>query len=249
MTRLLPILLLVCLTGAAPSPPDDTLLKKGVQLYQQQRYEAALETYRKALDSTGPSGALHYNVGSAYFRMGQLGQAIRFYEKAARRLPDHPQVQHNLRIAGQRIDRPVPAMPAPFWQRWWNTLITRLGPSGLFLLGLTLYIPGTALLAYRLWSPGRSRWLAYGTGVLLTVGLAAIGGGLFASWQVSTDQRAVVITEDAKLHRDPAANSTIDRTIPEGTILHVEENLAEWQHVQLPNGAVGWVRRSDVGDI
>lgn len=254
MSRLITFTSILLLTGAAlasaRSSADDDLLNEGARLYQEQQFEAALDIYREALSTDATSGPLLYNVGNAYFRTGQIGEAIRYYEKAARKIPDHPKVQHNLHIARQNIDQPIPSIPPPFWQRWWHQLVRLLGARGLFLVGLGAYIPAVGLIGYRIWRGHRlSRLWKLTTVFLLTVSAAGIGSGLFASWQKSTHERAVVISPEAVLYGDPAANSTVTRSIPEGTVVYVNEELPEWQHIRLPNGAAGWVEATRLGDI
>ena len=49
--------------------------------YRDGNYADAITAYQEAIEGGYASGALFYNLGNAYFRNDELGQAIRFYEK------------------------------------------------------------------------------------------------------------------------------------------------------------------------
>ncbi len=246
-------ILFLSLTGCgsvrAQTSTLDSLLAEGARLYENSQYIAARDLYQSALDSREASGVIAYNLGTVYYQIGQIGESILYYERAAEYMPDHPDLNRNLRLARERIQEPIPSMPAPFWQRWWTALLSFVGTRRLFLIGLGLYLAVAGMVGYGIWAGSlrsRFRRIAVVMGLLAS---AVMAGGLLGSWQQSTDRRTVVLNSDVELHVDPAANSTAQRRIPEGTVLIIMENLPEWQHVQLPNGATGWVAKSAVGEI
>lgn len=253
MSRCLLVIVLALVSSSYPvagqTSSEYELLQHGAELYENNRFTAALEVYEEALTEYGASGPLLYNIGNAYFRTDQVGQAIRYYEKAARHMPAHQMIEHNLDVARSRIEQPIPSIPVPFWQRWWNYIMRTLTPSGLMLIGLGTYLPVMGLLGYRLWQGGLPTSLRLSMWILTVAAIVGIGGGLLGSWFESIDRRTVVLSPETSLYSDPATNSTITREIPEGTILSVDENLPDWQNVRLPNGATGWVKREDTGDI
>ena len=52
------------------------------------------------------NGKLYYNIGNAYFRLGEIGSAILSYKRAALYIPNNPNLKHNIEYArSRRVDK------------------------------------------------------------------------------------------------------------------------------------------------
>lgn len=214
----------------------------GNQRYAQGQYQRAIDAYEAALDTGYVSGALYYNLGNAYFRTGDTGQAILHYEKAQRLLPAHPKLRHSLDVARSRAGLPPP--PAP---QGWHTLATAVDPATVFFIGLILYLLGAGVLGYRLWKRRRPVITPMGAGPL-AVGLLLVALALGASWLGTLDRRAVVVS-DAPLYGSPIGDAARDTTLQEGAVLTPLRRQPGWTEVRLSNGRVGWLRAEALADV
>lgn len=229
--------------AAAQSAEARRHFEAGNQQYEQDHFPEAIAGYRSALDAGYASGALYYNLGTAYFRTGDLGRAILYYEKARRLLPRHPKLRHSLDVVRSNTGLPTP--PAP---RGWRALATAIAPTLTFWLGLILYVLGTGVLGYRLWT--RSQPILTWTGLLpLVAGLLLAGLALGASWVRTLDQRAVVTAPEAALHRSPLGTAGRDTTLQAGTVLVPQRQQPGWTEVRLPDGRVGWLRAGTLANV
>jgi len=70
-------------------------------LYQQGKYEEALDKFTRSLNSTdiGLEGRGHYNIGNTHYRMGDYQNAILSYENALNINPDDVDAKFNLELA------------------------------------------------------------------------------------------------------------------------------------------------------
>lgn len=66
----------------------------GDVLQRNGEYEAAKAAFEHALSLDPDSFAALYNLGVTYAEMGQTGKAIEYYDQAAEKSPDHPQVAY-----------------------------------------------------------------------------------------------------------------------------------------------------------
>ena len=64
---------------------------QGNQLYAHKDYAGAAAAYQQALVA-GPCAAVHYNLGNARFKSGQVGQAILEYRRARALDPADPDI-------------------------------------------------------------------------------------------------------------------------------------------------------------
>lgn len=100
---------LLLLSGSVTAGPDlpsaQEQFFEANRAYKDDRYSAAVEGYRKLVDDGYVSGHIYYNLGNAFFRLGEVGQAILFYERARLLIPRDDDLLFNLAHArSQTVD-------------------------------------------------------------------------------------------------------------------------------------------------
>ena len=246
------MLLLLAWTCAGPAHAQDMPeavrhFDEGNRLFREGAHREAVARYQDALNAGYASGALYYNMGNAYFRLDEIGEAIRFYEKARLHMPENKALAHNLALVrNQTVDR-FSQLPPPFWRPAWNRLVRMLSPTGLFLIGLLGYGLAAGALALRI-RHARSPWLRRMT---LTGGVLAVlfvTSGFMASWEETHTLRAVMLADATNLADRPDGAST-ELAVHEGAVVEIIAVRADWSEVRLPNGARGWVPTAAYGKI
>jgi len=74
-------------------------------LYQQERYEEAIERYNKAFYTEDPKleAQTYYNQGNSLYRAGKLAEAIQAYEKCLDLTPDDMEAKYNLEFVRKKL--------------------------------------------------------------------------------------------------------------------------------------------------
>ncbi len=74
-------------------------------LYQQERYEEAIEKYNKAFYTEDPKleAQTYYNQGNSLYRAGKLAEAIQSYEKCLDLTPDDMEAKYNLEFVRKKL--------------------------------------------------------------------------------------------------------------------------------------------------
>ena len=117
------------------------MFTSGITAYDAGAYKVAIDQWQKQLQqqTTGP---LLFNLGNAYFRLGEYPLAVLHYERAARLMPDDPDLQHNLKQVRQKLpDRFEVPPPGPLIQ-WSRALM--------FILSLSDWITACFVTLYGL---------------------------------------------------------------------------------------------------
>ena len=74
-------------------------------LYQQERYDEAIEKYNKAFYTENPTleAQTYYNQGNSLYRAGKLAEAIQAYEKCLDLTPDDMDAKYNLEFVRKKL--------------------------------------------------------------------------------------------------------------------------------------------------
>jgi Ca-activated chloride channel family protein len=77
----------------------------GGALFEQGKYEEAVDKFTRALNSTDPAVAVqaHYNLGNTYYRMQDYVKAIQSYEEALKIDPKDMDAKYNLELARKML--------------------------------------------------------------------------------------------------------------------------------------------------
>ncbi len=205
-------------------------------------YQEAIDLYLSVVDSGYVSGALYHNLAGAYFRLDDIGEAIRYYESARRLLGDTPQLIHNIQIVESRIQNPFSELPTPFWQQWWNLIFGKHHELPYAITGISLYFIALLLSAQFIWTKTRSPWHRRLRRLALILGLILTLIALLISHQRSTFQGASIL-ETTTLNTE---SEEID--VPEGILVTRVTESELGTLIRLPNGVEGYIDPRVLGD-
>ena len=229
--------------GAPPAQTFDPaeLVALGNALYEEGDFADAIEAYRAILDRGFENGGLHYNLGNAHFKNGELGWAILAWERAAKLMPGDDDVEANLELARALTRDEIQPLPR-FWlfaatERWLDLLPMRW----LALVVGTGWLAVTGGISYLLLTRGRggARPFVWTGGLLLLL----FGPG-FVVHQIGWGgaERAVILEERVPVRSAPAGNDDLTLFyVHEGTSARIDARTDFWVEVVLDDGKVGWV--------
>lgn len=216
--------------------------------YAQGQYGRAVEAYHDILQMGYESGALFYNLGNAYARLDQWGQAIRYYEKARQLRPDDSRILHNLEQVRRKAGLSSKRNPERF-EYGFGAIVKGWSPLTIFVGGWLLFLTGLSLLV--IWMRPEGTMVYHHPWVWgpITAGLLGITLAISISYVQSTTQYAVMVADEVPLRAAPEQGAAADSTLPEGAILQLKHRHGRWQAVELSEGTGGWVSVEAVGEI
>lgn len=236
------ILLLINIEKTYAQSPD-YLMRLGNKYYQEQKYEEAIDTYKKILSKGYESSALYYNLGNTYFRLGKLGYAILNYEKALKLSPGDEDVNYNLKIANARTVDRITELPKLFIVQWWEILITSLSLNNWALLTIVFYILLLSCIGIYLLSRKVSlQKFAYYTGIISIVIFLFTSAILISRYNYEKTRNYGILLEPSytvKVAPDYRSNDAF--VIHEGIKFIVEDHVNNWSKIRLADGKVGWL--------
>ncbi|HOX26603.1 MAG TPA: BatD family protein [Candidatus Krumholzibacteria bacterium] len=230
--------------AAGPDPGIDParLLAEGNRAYTDGDLTTAVERYRNALDLGADDATLHYNLGNAYARSGELGRAIASYLRAQRLDPRDLDTRTNLawirshtrdlELAGHDLPPVVAQLDAAVHSLTLDEWATAL---------VVLTWAAAALVAWS-WRRG---WLSVGLRrVLLLGGACWLVAAVVTATRVYEEHwrdTAIVIAPEVEVRSGPATTFPVVFRIHDGLGLVVRGEREGWARIGLGGDWVGWV--------
>ena len=233
----------VLLFTCSVSAQVDEIMQTANQQYQDEKYADAINSYKEILNRGYVSDALYYNLGNAYFRTGQLGYSILYYEKGLKISPGDEDLNYNLSIVKARTVDRIEEVPKLFIVEWWETLITSISITAWSLIVVIVFILFLASLAlYFTSKTGRMQRFGFLSGSINFAVLVLTAILLIASVdrEMSTDFGILTETEIAA-KQQPGEKSEDVFVVHEGLKFQVEDEVNNWSKIRLSDGKIGWL--------
>ncbi len=230
---------------AADTPSAEELYFEANRAFKENRYQEAIDGYFELIGKGYVNGHLYYNLGNAYFRSGQLGQAILNYKRAHLLIPRDADLNFNLSYALDQTQDAVSAdqnfLKQAFF--WLDEITFRELSWGFAVLNILFW----GILVLRLFV--RPEWTYYVFIVLLIFWLVG-GVSLGVKWhQLRTDLRAVILAGEVDVLAGPDSNDTVLFKLHEGTTIHRERAEDGWSLIRLSKNQRGWIKSSAVEQV
>jgi tetratricopeptide (TPR) repeat protein len=210
------------------------------KLYEQSKYPEAAAAYQKIIEAGQPSAAVYFNLGNAYFKVGQLGRAVAAYRQAEGLAPRDPDVRANIQFARDQAQGPT--LTASRWTRLFGRLSLN---EWTLLAAAAVWVWLLLLAAGQLWPAGRTAL----RGGLMAVGVAALvlcACAASAFYGARFTRTAVIITSDAVVRHGPLDEAAEAFKVHDGAELQVLDEKDKWLQVSPGANRIGWVRRDQV---
>ena len=215
------------------------------QAYKNDRFQEAVEGYLRLLKAGYENGHIDYNLGNAYFRLGDLGRAVLAFERARLLIPRDGDLSFNLSHARNQARDDAADLPT-------SALIGFLGLDSFnryeilaaFILMNILFF---ALLSVRLFS--KSEWTYY-LSIFLAILISLTACAAALKWYAwATDDRAVVLSEEVRVQAGPDSKDTVLFKLHAGTLVRVQRTENGWTLLQLSTDKRGWAKSNQLEKI
>jgi len=225
---------------------DEPLFNEANQAYNGNDFATAAEKYKQLLDMGQESGEVLYNLGNCYFRMGRLGNALVYYERARRFMPRNRNLLENIALVESRAadDIAPPKFLAVVSKGFvWHYMLNAREASLLVLAANAVFWVSLCVLTVA------NRRFIRATVVLF--GLILILSG--CSYALKEMERrglgnAVVTVEEAAVRTGPG-DYAVTFNLHDGARLRLVEARDGWYEIRLADGKRGWIEKDNVERI
>jgi len=242
--------LLIFLSSLAKAD-SNSIMQTANEYYKNNRYQLAIEEYNKLLLDGFAGTSLYYNLGNAHYRLGKVGYAILYYEKALKLSPNDEEVKHNLALAKLNLKDKVDTLPPFFIFNLWEGILAAFSVTGWTIIVYIIFI--LVLIVFVVYFFSRSvteQRISFFTGIGLTVILLLTISLLIVKMNKEFNTKDGIIIETSVIVKSSPDYSSKDSfQIHEGLKVRIEDNVDDWVKIRLDDGKIGWITEKSLGII
>jgi len=214
--------------------------------YTRGDYSQALTLYDEILAGGEVSGALLYNIGNTYFKIGDLGRAVLYYERALRYIPRDTDLQANYRYALSQRSQGLHLESGSVGERVSDVFIQMVTFEELcwIFAGLLFF-----LAFFHLWGLYRS-WRGFlragSIGILIVLIFVVVLG---IRLRLRHDLLGAVVLRDVPARFEPREDATVHFSVVEGERVDLMKKEKKWVKIKRFDDKIGWVQSHVVEKI
>jgi len=214
---------------------EEGAFAKANQAYAEGRFGEAAAHYESLVNSGNWNANLFYDLGNAYYRLGDFGQAILNYERALALEPRHPEAEANLQLARDEAR-------ALELRRDWIERYASFGTVKQYTIAAgiafwcALFFTASLVLPRRR-SGGRIALIA----LSLILGATSIFAIVTLENGIRGNALAVITGKQVQARFATADTAKSILLLPAGSEVKILSERGGWIYVALPNDQRGWI--------
>lgn len=233
-------LLVGCFFSAKGFAFSEETFFQGVAAYEKGEYLEAKDHFGQLLIE-GPNGAVYYNLGNTYSRLGEKAKAIFFFKSALRFFSMNGDLHYNLQYLRSDVVDKISDNRGMTVDK--ISLKIPLTLEKLFIiLSLSVFL-FSLISTIELFK--RSEWLKWSKNALVLLFLFSFPMTLIKYF----DHRpfGVVVSKEASIYSGVGKDNVILFSLHEGAEFWISDiRKNEWYQIDLNDGKKGWIRSKDV---
>ncbi|MCX5686776.1 MAG: tetratricopeptide repeat protein [Candidatus Omnitrophica bacterium] len=220
-------------------------------LYERRDYEKAAAEYLKILDFGVESPGLYYNIGNSYFKLGRLGRAILYYERAKRLSPQDADLKSNLAYA-----RSFVGSSSSGAQDW--GMIAKLVASARFedfnlnaiaIAALVIYLVVIGLQVLFFFNSLVAKKVMALYIMVLAVFIVSVSAFGLRFYNEEVLRHGVVVEKEVDCKYEPIDKAMTYYKLQEGDEVIILNTRSGWSQIKRPDGKIGWVVADSAEEI
>ena len=246
------IFILVFLISSFSVAQNEELFTKGNSLYNEGKFQEAINTYESILETENHSAELYFNIANAYYKMNRVAPSVYYYEKALQLSPDDKDIKNNISFAQNMTIDAIEVIPEVGFSKITKSVINKYSFDDWAKLSIAFVILFVILFLtyYFSYSTNRKRFAFLSSILSFTFVLITI---MFAFQKYELEQKdnpAIVFAQESEIKSEPNLRSEIAFKLHEGTKVQVLEIYNEnWTKIKLTDGKTGWIPSQDIKEL
>lgn len=222
-----------------------SLYNQGNAAYRNKNWDDAIDKYLDAVNSGAMSPELFYNLGCAYFRTGDIGRAILWFERARMLKPRDSDINKNLAFTRKLTQDKVESVYRNTLLVWFWRAMESISFSELWWLLLIISLVATIAVSYSI-----LQLRAYWIGIVLWIVFLIFAGAWYVKGNRLWERHlGITVAPKVDVRSAPSAEGEILFTIHSGTRVGIIERRHDWFRIAIEDGHTGWVDETAIEPV
>ena len=213
---------------------------KAIEEYKQGKYLKACEKFEKIVENGIKNGEIYYNIGNSYFKAGDIGRAILWYERGKKIIPFDPDLKFNLKYAENFVkdiksDSNIHISDILFF---WNNMISSRILQYFALISFLIFFIYAGIQTVI-----KKKIFTYIGIFILFFSIIIISGAFFDYFQKGINNYAVIIKDKTFVRSGLSDNSTQLFMLHSGTKVKVQKTKEKYFKIFFSKGKIGWLKQ------
>lgn len=219
--------------------------------YTQNKFNQAIELYKKVIANGFESSELYYNLGNAYFKTKDYASAILYYEKAQKLDPSNEKIHFNIQVANARIIDKIEELPLPFYKKWFSEFRLWFSIDTWAVISVvSLFLFFLLISAYLLANIISIRKFTFWASAVFLLFAMLSGINAYSQYRsIKQSSEGIVFEPTVNVKSSPETNSQDIFVIHDGTKVKITDKVGTWIEIKIANGSDGWVPETAVERI
>lgn len=230
---------------------SQTPFEKGNALYQQGKYNEAINFYQGILNDGKESAEVYFNLGNCYYKLNKVAPAIYNFEMAKKLDPDDKEIENNLEFAQKMTIDAIQETPQVGFSKILTDFTSSLHyDTWAWLAIVSSFLVLICFLGYYFSGTPTIKRISF-SGMLLGLLFVLISyfAGIAKKNRVVNDRPAIVFDDVTSVKSEPNASAQNAFVLHAGTKVQILETVNKYHKIKLADLKEGWVEIKVVKEI
>ena len=243
---LLVVLMIFCSVQITGASETARIFLDGVKAYKEDRFAEAAAAFSRVADAGIKNGKLFYDLGNAYLKNGDIGNAILWYERSLKLLPHDPDLKFNHEYAltltkDEKADKDLPIVRILFF---WKYLFSQMQIQWAAIVFNLFFWSLVMVRVIR----RNNRFQTMGH-VMLTLGLVFTLTAVHNDYEANFIREAVILPAKVSIRSGLTDDATELFVLHAGAKVKIDKEKDDYIRITFSEGKIGWIKKSDAGVI
>jgi len=245
------LVFLISTISIANTIDPNKIFNEANDLYEQQKYQEAIDKYELLVDKNFEAEAVFFNLGNSYYQLRNIAPSIYNFKKALQINPNNTAAKNNLKFADKmKLDSFDKKIKLNSNQILHNTIGFFNQNQWALLAVISSFLIFGCFSVFYFFSNSTVKKIFFTLQIVFAFVVALSVLAAFSEKKYAdADRYAIVFNEEVALKVEPRSSAKNVQIIHEGTEVFIEEQTTKWLKVSLPNQVSGWLPKEVVKEL
>ncbi len=233
--------------GLSWSQKETELFEQANDAYVNEAYDSAFALYSQIEENDFYSTELFQNMGTAAYKMGDIPNAVYYFEKGLKLSPSNKDLVHNLQLANKKVVDKIKNKDRSGFSSWLSHLIGHTSDYWASRAVILSIIGALFMIVYLFLKQKTIKKMGLYLGIAMWIGsIFLIMFSFVQGRYLESKEFAIVFNPSVDIKNEPSEVSSTAFVLHEGTKVKILDTTENWCKIAFSDDKIGWISLSDI---